>query len=405
MPGSYNGSMSTTADNINWSELVRLFRPGAGDMPPKLAGREAALKSLNKLLLELTEHKQQPPREAVLYGPRGNGKTVLLDAFEKQCAGADVISLTPGEINTEADLAALLIYEDRGFRQRLEEFGPASGELDLKLFSVQWSRMNKADRDDHARRYLFSLLAARAGRKPLLVTLDEAHALKPEIGRMLLNASQRVRRQRAPFLLALAGTPNLRARLDSMNATFWDRAQIIGVGRLDAGATSEALEEPLQGFGIGFAAAALETVINESQRYPYFIQLWGEALCEALAARRTTRVDMAIVAAARAAFNRDKVFYYEKRYQELSDQGLLDAARIVAGTFRAADFMDEDRLTEQLAAVLPPQPRDARDMVRELSHLGFIWQPPASPLVEPGIPSLMDYVLTDRQRLAAARGR
>ena len=53
---------------------------------------------------------------------------------------------------------------------------------------------------------LTGLLEARCARKPLVALLDEAHTLDPEVGKVLLNSSQKVR-ARAPFLLVLAGTP------------------------------------------------------------------------------------------------------------------------------------------------------------------------------------------------------
>ena len=43
------------------------------------------------------------------------------------------------------------------------------------------------------------LLAERCAREPLVVLLDEAHTLDKDVGKVLLNASQKVR-ARAPFL-------------------------------------------------------------------------------------------------------------------------------------------------------------------------------------------------------------
>jgi len=398
--------MGAKTDNIDWDELVGLFRPGAGAMPPKLAGRDAALHELSILLNDISKFNRAPTGAAVLYGPRGNGKTVLLSAFENQCEskGAEVIALTPDAIRTDADLAAHLLYDDSLFGQFLEAVKSRGGaDLGLGFARVTWDNLNQAERDNYKRRHLVELLAARCRSKPLVATLDEAHTLDPEVGRRLLNASQLAQRKSARFLLVLAGTPNLKSRLDSMSATFWDRSEVFGIGRLDAGATSEALVAPLQGYGIAFDEDALEVVVAESQWYPYFIQLWGGALCEALAARKSKHIDMAIVGAARLAFTSKKVFYYEKRYEELENRELLKAARIVAAMFQGMDAIDSVILKEKLTAGLSLYSQRALDVVRDLSHLGFIWKPPAGASVEPGIPSLMDYILTERRDLTGKR--
>src|SRR6266404_8866681 len=53
------------------------FRPGAGHMPPYLAGRESEIKEFRRLLEQDTILKN-----LVLTGLRGLGKTVLLETFK-----------------------------------------------------------------------------------------------------------------------------------------------------------------------------------------------------------------------------------------------------------------------------------------------------------------------------------
>ena len=48
------------------------FRPGAGAMPPYLAGRGAEQRLLGALLRDL-EAGTPPAGDVILYGPRGNG--------------------------------------------------------------------------------------------------------------------------------------------------------------------------------------------------------------------------------------------------------------------------------------------------------------------------------------------
>ena len=127
------------------------------------------------------------------------------------------------------------------------------------------------------------------------VLLDEAHTLDLDVGTALLNASQQVRGARAPFLLVLAGTPGLPAHLDGMNASFWSRLGEgeLGIGRLSDEAAKQALTEPLDAHGVDIDAEALAFVVAQSQCYPYFVQLWGDALWQRHLATGRSRVSIA----------------------------------------------------------------------------------------------------------------
>ena len=103
--------------------------------------------------------KRSPSANVILYGPRGNGKTVLLNVIgdRLQQAGTAVVQAT-------ANGAAASVEQ---------------------------------------------MLAARCAEGPLALLVDEAHGLDPTIGGGLLDASQTIRRKGAPFLLVLAGTPGI----------------------------------------------------------------------------------------------------------------------------------------------------------------------------------------------------
>src|SRR3989338_2509388 len=66
--------MSTPQVNI---KFLNPFRPGAGHMPPYLAGRDTEKEEFSKLITQNTILENM-----VLTGLRGVGKTVLLDTFK-----------------------------------------------------------------------------------------------------------------------------------------------------------------------------------------------------------------------------------------------------------------------------------------------------------------------------------
>lgn len=363
------------------------FRPGAGGLPPYLAGRASEQALCRDLLGDLRDGLA-PPRDLVLHGPRGNGKTALLVWLRQEAAsyaGVEVLSLTPAGIPTEARLVERLA--PASWWRRL-----APGQVSVRGITWRTGREDGLPPLDEA-------LRARAQKGPLLLLIDEAHTLDLHVGRALLNAGQQIGRT-LPFLLVLAGTPSLRAHLNAMNATFWNRAERRPVGRLDGPATAAAVRNPLRSEGIDVDEDALAHVVRDSHGYPYFVQLWGQAVWRQAAAADSSdtggsrRVTPAAVAAAQGAVDREKEDYYLDRCEELEALRLLPAARAVANAFDTRPLLDDAELEDAIRNGLGCAPGSERtDAAKEtLRNLGYVWRPAAKPVWEPGIPSLMAYV-------------
>lgn len=359
-----------------------LFQPGAGRMPPHLAGRQAEQNVLRRFA-DVLRAGEGPPSDLVLIGPRGNGKTVLMRWFEQDCRNdgnpVDAVWLTPDQMPSLDVLATELAPPER-FRAWL----PDALSISLGPGQASWELQGRS-------KSFTQLLTARCRKTPLALLVDEAHTLDPAVGRALLNASQQVRSQ-APFLLMLAGTPNLQAQLNAMAATFWSRAEILGIGLLDEAATAEALARPLADNGLPFAEAALQQVVAESQLYPYFIQLWGQALWSEAGSPGVKRIDPALVEAVRPAFAERRDTYYEGRRQELHQRGLDAAAARVAAAYLGKAVLPEPELE---AAIVGggAETGAAAVALKRMQDLGYVWNPPEQGANwVPGIPSLMDYM-------------
>ena len=362
----------------------RIFRPGAGAVPPTLAGREAQQRVLSRCLADLAGG-DAPPHDVVLLGPRGNGKTALLNWFRAACAEAsiDVAALTPQRIPNRGALADALAPRCGLARWLPRKVGVASAEW-------QSGARNKD---------LVQALVARCRRKPLAVLLDEAHTLALDVGGALLNASQQVRAD-APFLLVLAGTPGLPDRLSAMDASFWSRLGegLLGVGRLDDAATRDALAKPLAALHVDIESGALDAAVERSQRYPYFIQLWGDAIWQRHAASQPAPITAELVAAAATDVAPHVADYYQSRYRELRAEGLLDAASAVAELLqpRTDAKATERELDAALAAAGIEEAEGRIAALDGLNRLGYVWCPPGQqPPVAwcAGIPSLTTYIL------------
>lgn len=246
---------------------------------------------------------------------------------------------------------------------------------------------------------LSELLTLRCRQRPLVVLLDEAHTLDTAVGRALLNASQSVAAL-APFLLVLAGTPGIAPQLNAMSATFWDRAEQIGMGLLDESATADALSRPFEAETppTTFEAVALSRAVEASQCYPYFVQLVGAALWDAAAANRRGTIDGAVVAQAASAFDQGRGTYYHHRHNEIERAGLLDVASAIARAFGNRDQMTQAEVDAVIAGTRvksgPAESQDEAIRIRDdLAAVGYVWNPPGEGHVwRPGIPSLMAHI-------------
>ena len=184
-----------------------------------------------------------------------------------------------------------------------------------------------------------------------------------------------------------------------MNASFWNRLDDgrLGIGLLSDTAARAALVEPLEAHGVTIDAEALDEVVEGSQHYPYFIQIWGRALWQQ---HTTTGVTHLTTVHSRAA-RRDVVArvadYYDDRYLELDRSGHLAVAEHVAALCRTTLSYEELKAAVAEGLAPPDPPRQAvHAVLADLQRLGFVWRPPGQmppARYAPGIPSLMDHVL------------
>ena len=363
-----------------------LFAPGDGTLPPALAGREPEQAVLSQCLAALAGGRS-PPHNVVLVGPRGNVKTALLGWFEEACrkASVQVARVVPSRARTEEALRNALLPTSPLMRLLPRKWSVGG------VGKAEWEASSAVARDWVER------LIRRCRRTPMAVLVDEAHTLDLQVGQILLNVSQNVR-AKAPLVLVLAGTPGLFAHLGKMDASFWDRLGdgLLGIGLLSDAAAREALVEPLREQRVCIDAGALDCVIEQSQRYAYFVQLWGQALWNQRLATGETRLTADHVAAALPTVEMRTTDYYQRRYRELEAQELLPAAAAVAPLFQKG--MDATATDAEIDTALTASGTEsARFAAREHLHrLGYIWCPPGQlpPVVwHPGIPSLTQFVL------------
>ena len=375
-------------------QIESLYCPGSGVLPPVLAGREAESAVLDAFRGKLLSG-DAIPRDVVIYGPRGNGKTVLVERFRRACADKGIPD------DRFIDTYASSLSSPNALLQALLPSGMGSGlarrlrdAKSVKALSVQVAL------GDPRMPTVVEALATRVADGPLVMAVDEAHMLTAEVGRELLNASQAVRKRGLPFLLVLAGTPDLRSKMRMMGATFWGRSERMPVGRLSREATHRALVEPLAKFGIEFETEALDLAMADIVDYPYFVQLWGESLTGTKAdTQRGAAVSLADAEQASSVFTLKRDDYYRDRYEELRSASLLEVALAVAKVVRNRSSVTREGLARVVSAELcraqglhsEARHPATEEVCEQLIEVGYVWW--GTEEVEPAIPSLMSYVI------------
>ncbi len=375
-------------------DLIKLFTPAPGRVPPYLAGREEERKYFQRCVSALKK-KMPPPQNMVVYGPRGNGKTTLLrylqnEALQKDASRLDIIWKTPDEIRTLTELSRHL----SGDSTKIRDWFKSAAVSVSAGFVAGKTEVGSPRREPTIR----ELLQKRSQKKPLVLIIDEAHILQPDVGNALLNIGQSLNSEGYPFLLILAGTPNLRATLAKTDASFWERSEKIRLGRLSPDEAGQAVTVPLEQAGISFAPGVVDEIVGRAHCYPFFLQVWGDCIAQKLAQSGQTEITLDTVKEVDVTVTRKRDDMYQDRFAEIKRMGLLSAAESIANAFIQSDdpTLHEHTLEEAIAKGMAGQDEpvtDGRVMenLEQLSHLGYVWRAGGYDY-EPGIPSLMTYI-------------
>ena len=269
------------------------FAPGAGTTPPELAGREDLLEAASVALQRLGRGRSA--RGLVLTGLRGTGKTVLLNALERQ---AEALDYETAFIEAPEDVAlqslvypklrqamtrfskaeAARKFAHRGMRTlrsfasvfRLEHEGVTlsvdpepgsadSGNLELDLTDV-FLRLGET---------------AKAAGRGWALCLDELQYLSKDELAALIVALHRCTQRDLPVIMFGAGLPQI-AALSGNAKSYAERLfDFRTIGPLGANASQRALREPIADEDEAITEEALQVIYTITRGYAYFLQEWG----------------------------------------------------------------------------------------------------------------------------------
>jgi Cdc6-like AAA superfamily ATPase len=278
---------------MNRTGFKNPYRPGAGHMPPHLAGRQREYAEFDRLL-----EQDEILENMVLTGLRGVGKTVLIETFKPRAmqrgwlwATADLsesasISETALAQRILADLALITASITVEEQQPGNPTGFAPGEprrvpLSHEVLAFVYSGTPGLTSDKIKATLEFAWHHLRQqGRHKVIFAYDEAqnlsdHAEKEQFPlSVLLDVFQSIQKKGIPFMLVLAGLPTLFPRLVDARTYSERMFRVVTLTKLDEEESREAILKPIEvaECPVKFSSDSVATISHESGGYPYFIQ-------------------------------------------------------------------------------------------------------------------------------------
>jgi len=336
------------------------FRPGNGIVPPVLAGRDAVLDSFARLL---DENLRGLPRNLMLYGLRGTGKTVLLQVFRQICEEKGWLLMErefneryrDEEVFAEALLQDLTAAASRiSLVKRAKRVGKEVAELlkpeELEVLGIRYKpfyRSRKIPLEDHLKNHLvdnWKVFARAADEVHGLVFLyDEFHTVRdiePNFPlASLLGGLAHAQRTGCRYILVVSGLPNMKTNMKEAKTYVERMFRFEEVGNLGSEDAKKAIEEPIAKAEIAFDPEVIEAILRETRGYPYFLQFYGYYLIENLNRESVRFSDYEKVHSGMLE-ELDRSFF-EDRFEQASDAEqdvLLAIARLEEQNVKTSDI-------------------------------------------------------------------
>jgi AAA+ ATPase superfamily predicted ATPase len=279
-----------TLDN---GEFRNPFRPGAGHMPPYLAGREKEIEEFLRLLGQETILENM-----VLTGLRGVGKTVLLetlkplaikegwlwvgtDLSESSSINEEVLAirlLTDLSVMTSSIVISTSDVHHVGFSADVTQVSHTLNYQNL----LQLYKTTPGLVSDKLK-YILDILHVslkRIGRRGVIFAYDEAQNLSDHAPKeqyplsLLLDLFQSIQKKNYPFMLVLTGLPTLFPKLVEAR-TFAERMfRVVFLDKLFKEPSREAIVNPIakENCPVTISEDSVDSIIEMSGGYPYFLQ-------------------------------------------------------------------------------------------------------------------------------------
>lgn len=362
------------------------YAPGAGTPPPELAGRDELRETIRVAVQRV--RRGLPTKSILMVGLRGVGKTVLLDRMRNDGEAIGIHTLRV-EAPENRSLPAILAPQLRQALLRLSRNERAKDvahralrglagfakALKLKYEDIEVGfdfdpEPGLADNGDleHDLQSLLEVvgISAQKAETALVLFLDELQYVEEKQLAALITALHRTAQRSLPIILVGAGLPQLRGRMGRAKSYAERLFDFPMIGQLEPQAAKIAIANPAAAQGVKVNEDALELILQQTHRYPYFLQEWGKHAWDTAAESPITLRDVELasksaVAALDESFFRvrfDRLTPVEKTY-------IRAMAELGPGPHRSGDIAQ--LLNRKVTSFGPTR--------SQLIAKGMIWSP------------------------------
>jgi AAA ATPase domain len=321
-------------------------------------GRDDELQAFEILLERLKRGYTE--QSMMITGLRGVGKTVLLAEFEDRAKANDWVTVD-AEIVKNATFADRLVLMARralfqlaprerwtkrvkraagvlrSFSLTLNPDGSVTAGLNIDAVQGEADSGNLSE--DVTDLFVALGEAAQDRQKGVALLLDEVQFLATEELEALIAALHKTVQRNLPITLVAAGLPQL-PRLAGEAKSYAERLfKFPQIGELPVIEAARALVEPARNLGVDYHDEAIDTIVDYTEGYPYFLQEYGKIVWDM--APEQDRIFADVVRDAHGAVENklDSGFFRvrSERTTELELQYLRAMAELGRGPHRTGD--------------------------------------------------------------------
>ncbi|MHB8566788.1 MAG: AAA family ATPase [Nitrososphaerales archaeon] len=284
------------------SAMRNPFNPGSGVPPPYLAGRENHLKTFERALESIDDGHIE---NMIVHGLRGTGKTVLLTEFnkisvkkgflpirrsqfsEKYCDPEEFEKALKYDLRVAIETFSKISWFKNKMQAGISYLKPKSvGVPDLVYYEPSYGRSKSVPFEDYLKKYLSDnwTIFEKAGFKGVIFLYDEFHTViddkrnRKYVLSDFLAAINEVQKDGKKYFAVLSGLPNLQLNVKKGRSYSERMYKSLEVGNLDREDAGLAIEKAPDGSGYKFEKPLIQSLIEGTSGYPYFLQLYGKEI-------------------------------------------------------------------------------------------------------------------------------